>query len=110
MLKQRILSSLLILPLPILALHFGSPWFELFAAAILTMMGWEWEKMVLGRFTVSGMLIAVTGVCSVFLLDLSFELACELAWILPAVMTVVLYITALSQKAELPKLYALGMP
>ncbi|MGN0905099.1 MAG: phosphatidate cytidylyltransferase [Alphaproteobacteria bacterium] len=106
MLKQRILSSLLILPLPILALYFGSPWFELFAAAILTMMGWEWEKMVLGRFTVSGMLIAVTGVCSVFLLDLSFELA----WILPAVMTVVLYITALRQKAERPKLYAFGMP
>ncbi len=106
MLKQRILSSLLILPLPILALYFGSPWFELFAAAVLTIMGWEWDKMLLGRFTVSGMLIAVTGVCSVFLLDLSFELAL----VLPAVMTVVLYIVGRRRGTERPKLFAFGMP
>ena len=60
MLKQRILSAFLLLPLPILALYFGPPWFELVCAVSLTAMGWEWEKLVLKRFSVLGMLIAVT--------------------------------------------------
>lgn len=50
MLKQRILSAFLLLPLPILALYFGPPWFELVCAVSLTAMGWEWEKLVLKRF------------------------------------------------------------
>jgi len=47
MLKQRILSAFLLLPLPILALYFGPPWFELVCAVSLTAMGWEWEKLIL---------------------------------------------------------------
>lgn len=105
MLKQRILSALVLLPLPILALYFGSPWFELLAAAILTVMGWEWEKLVLGRFSVLGMLIAVTGVCCVFLMDMA---PC-LAWILPAVMTLVLYAAVKKEQTPHPKLFAFGM-
>ena len=83
MLKQRILSAFLLLPLPILALYFGPPWFELVCAVSLTAMGWEWEKLVLKRFSVLGMLIAVTGICGIFLLDISPVVA----WTLPAVMT-----------------------
>lgn len=90
MLKQRILSALVLLPLPILALWYESPWFELLCAAVLTVMGWEWEKLVLKRFTVLGMLIAVTGVASVFMLGDSPEVA----WTLPAVMTIALYVAA----------------
>ncbi|MBR1945005.1 MAG: phosphatidate cytidylyltransferase [Alphaproteobacteria bacterium] len=62
MLKQRILSACVLLPLPVLALYFGSPWFELLCAVILAVMGWEWEKLILNRFSVLGMLIAVTGI------------------------------------------------
>ena len=38
MLKQRILSALVLLPLPILALWYESPWFELLCAAVLTVI------------------------------------------------------------------------
>lgn len=105
MLKQRVLSAFLLLPLPILALYFRSPWFELLCAATLTVMGWEWEKLVLKRFSVLGMLIAVTGICGVFLLDISPVLA----WILPAVMTLVLYAVVKKQGLEHQKLFSFGM-
>ena len=105
MLKQRILSACILLPLPVLALYFGSPWFELLCAVILAVMGWEWEKLVLKRFSVLGMLIAVTGICSVFILDLD----AAVAWILPAVMTVILYVAAKKQNVEHQKLFAFGM-
>jgi len=105
MLKQRILSALILLPLPILALYYESPWFELLCAAALTAMGWEWEKLVLKRFTVLGMLIAVVGVACVFMLG-DFP---EVAWTLPAVMTVVLYIAVKKENTEHQKLFAFGM-
>ncbi len=105
MLKQRILSAFLLLPLPILALYFGSPWFELLCAVILTIMGWEWERLILKRFSVLGMLIAVTGICGVFLLDISPVVA----WVLPAVMTVAMYIVAKKQKLDHQKLFSFGI-
>lgn len=105
MLKQRILSACVLLPLPVLALYFGSPWFELLCAVILTVMGWEWEKLVLKRFSFLGMLIAVTGICSVFILDLN----AVVAWTLPAVMTLVLYVAVRKQNTDHRKLFAFGM-
>ena len=105
MLKQRIFSACLLLPLPVLALYFGSPWFELLCAAVLTVMGWEWEKLVLKRFSVLGMLIAVTGICSVFILDLN----AVVAWSLPAVMTVVLYVAAKKRQLEHERLFPFGV-
>lgn len=104
MLKQRIVFGLLLLPFPILALYFGTPWFELFAALVLSVMGWEWEKMVLNRFSVTGMAMAVCGVCAVFLLDI----IPELAWTIPAVTAVALYAVARRQNVSRPKLYAFG--
>ena len=105
MLKQRIFSACLLLPLPVLALYFGSPWFELLCAAALTVMGWEWEKLVLKRFSVLGMLIAVTGICSVFILDLN----AVVAWSLPAVMTAVLYVAAKKRRLEHERLFPFGV-
>lgn len=105
MLKQRILSALVLLPLPILALYYETPWFELLCAVALTAMGWEWEKLVLKRFTVLGMLIAVTGVACVFMLDD----APEVAWTLPAVMTAALYAAVKKENTEHQKLFAFGM-
>lgn len=106
MLKQRILSAFLLLPLPILALYFGPPWFELLCAVSLATMGWEWEKLVLNRFSVLGMVIAVTGICGIFLLDISPVVA----WVLPAVMTIVLYVIVKKQGLEHQKLFAFGVP
>lgn len=105
MLKTRLLSALALLPLPILALYFGSPWFELFAALLLATMGWEWEKMVLGRFTVCGMAMAVVGICSVYMLDLMPEAAL----LLPLVATIALYVVVRKQGTTHPLLYAFGM-
>lgn len=105
MLKQRIIFGLALLPFPILALYFGTPWFELFAALVLSVMGWEWEKMVLNRFGVCGMAMAVCGVCAVFLLDIMPLVA----WSIPAIATLALYYTVRLQNVERPKLYAFGM-
>lgn len=105
MLKQRIIYGLALLPFPVLALYFGTPWFELFAALVLSVMGWEWEKMVLNRFSVTGMTMAVCGICSVFLLDV-FP---ELAWTIPAVASVALYCVVRRQGVERKTLYAFGM-
>ena len=105
MLKQRILSACLLLPLPVLALYFGSPWFELLCAVVLTVMGWEWEKLVLKRFSASGMTIAVTGICSVFILDINETVA----WVLPAVMTGFLYLSVRKEPVGHKKLFAFGM-
>lgn len=105
MLKQRILSAVLLLPLPVLALYYGSPWFELLIAVALTAMGWEWEKLVLKRFTALGMAIAVTGVCCVFVLDIN----AYIAWILPALMTVVLYFAVKKENVEHQKLFVFGV-
>lgn len=104
--KQRILSALCLLPLPVLAIYFGSPWFEILVAVILTIMAWEWEKMVLNRFSVLGMAIAVTGVVCVFLLDLK---PC-VAWILPIVTTLVLFFVVKKEKTGHEKLFAFGVP
>ncbi len=106
MLKQRILSAFLLLPLPILALYFGPPWFELLCAVSLATMGWEWEKLVLNRFSVLGMVIAVTGICGIFLLDISPVVA----WVLPAVMTIILYVIVKKQGLEHQKLFVFGVP
>ena len=104
--KQRILSALCLLPLPVLALYFGTPWFEIFAAAVLTVMGWEWEKMVCGRFGVSGMVTAVTGVVGVFLLDLTPVVA----WSLPAVVAIGVYAAAKKENMPHAGLFACGLP
>lgn len=103
--KQRILSALCLLPLPVLALYFGSPWFEIFASVVLAIMGWEWEKMVLNRFSPAGMALAVTGVVCVFLLDLEFALA----WIIPAIATAAMFFVALKQQTAHRKLFAFGV-
>ena len=103
--KQRILSALCLLPLPVLALYFGSPWFEIFASVVLAVMGWEWEKMVLNRFSPAGMALAVIGVVCVFLLDLEPALA----WIIPAIATAAMFFVAVKQQTAHQKLFAFGV-
>lgn len=103
--KQRIISGLILLPLPVLALYFGSPYFEVFMAICVAVMGWEWEKMVEGRFTPVGLVMAVSGVMGIFLLDL---LPC-LAWFVPLFVFAGLWIYAKKNAFSHPKLYAVGM-
>lgn len=105
MLKQRILSALILLPLPILAMYFETPWFEVLIACIITIMGWEWEKLVLKRFSVYGMIMASAGIISIFVLDY----IPIFALILPILMMFVFYY--LCNKNNLPhkKLYSFGM-
>lgn len=105
MLKQRILSSLILLPLPILAFCFGTPFFELFCVVVLGLMGWEWEKLTLNRFSVLGMAMALVGTSSLFLLETN---PC-LAWSLPLIACFVFYFIARKQKVSHPRFFAFGM-
>lgn len=105
MLKQRILSALILLPLPILAMYFETPWFEILIAVVLSVMGWEWEKLILKRFSVYGMMMTSTGIVSIFILDY----IPILALLLPILMMFVLYYLCCKQNVTYKKLYSFGM-
>ncbi|WP_147163783.1 phosphatidate cytidylyltransferase [Pararhodospirillum oryzae] len=60
MLKTRILSALALAPPFLLAVYFGSPWFDVVAMAGGAVMGWEWARICHGgRFGPSGRMMSV---------------------------------------------------
>lgn len=67
MLKARILSALLMAPPALLAVYFGSPWFELMVAAAAGIMAWEWDRLCGGRFALSGMVLAAGAIAAALL-------------------------------------------
>jgi phosphatidate cytidylyltransferase len=44
-LRQRVVSALALLPLPIAAVWFGWPWLQLVTAAAAAVMAWEWARL-----------------------------------------------------------------
>ncbi|MCQ2914224.1 MAG: phosphatidate cytidylyltransferase [Alphaproteobacteria bacterium] len=103
MLKKRILSALVLIPIPLLALYFGSPWIEILMCAILGIMGWEWETMVTKKFTPVGMTIAITGVVCVYMM----MYAPIITLALPIVIALVFL--ALHKTISAPKMMILGL-
>ena len=76
-LRPRILSALVLAPLPIAAIWFGSPWLPLLTAAAAGAMGWEWARLCRGgRVGRSGVLLIGTVVAAV--------VAAALAGVVPA--------------------------
>ncbi|WP_142847017.1 phosphatidate cytidylyltransferase [Telmatospirillum sp. J64-1] len=59
MLRTRILSALVLAPLALAAIWFGSPWFTLLAALAGAIMGWEWARIVTDRFGKAGFALSV---------------------------------------------------
>jgi phosphatidate cytidylyltransferase len=44
-LRQRVVSALALLPLPVAAVWFGWPWLQLVTAAAAAVMAWEWARL-----------------------------------------------------------------
>lgn len=44
-LKVRIASALVLAPIVAVCIYFGSPWFDLLAAAAVAVMAWEWARL-----------------------------------------------------------------
>jgi phosphatidate cytidylyltransferase len=62
-LGPRILSGLLLAPLPIAAIWFGSPWLPLLTAAAAAIMAWEWGWLTRRGATAQIVLVAVVLAC-----------------------------------------------
>lgn len=62
MLRQRILSALVMAPIAIGAVWFGSWAFAALAALAGGLLAWEWERLCHGHFGVAGLLLAVMAV------------------------------------------------
>lgn len=59
MLRTRILSALVMVPVALLAVWVNSLIFSLLAAVAAAVMTWEWDRMTRGRFSQSGKLAAL---------------------------------------------------
>lgn len=67
-LKARILSALLMAPVALAAVWFGSPWLEVLTVAVAAVMAWEWGRLCgSGSFGPSGKLALVVVVLVVLL-------------------------------------------
>jgi len=61
-LRQRILSAVILAPPALAAAWFGSWAFVALAALAAALMGWEWSRMCLGRFGPAGIVLGGMGV------------------------------------------------
>ncbi|MTJ84095.1 MAG: phosphatidate cytidylyltransferase [Telmatospirillum sp.] len=67
MLRQRILSALVLAPCAVLAVWFGSWAFIALAAVAGALMAWEWSRLCLGRFGADGLFLSMMSVLVVVL-------------------------------------------
>lgn len=80
MLGKRILSALVMAPLALLAVWYGSVWFSLLAACLGAIMTWEWDRMCRGRFGATGKAAAVAAFTAGLLTPFAPWLALALVW------------------------------
>lgn len=66
-LKLRILSSLILAPLVIIAVLSGEPWFTMLIASMGAFMGWEWDFMLNKKTTHLGTFLTSVAVMVAFL-------------------------------------------
>jgi len=59
-LRLRVLSAVVLVPLALLAVYFGFPWFELMIAALAVAMAVEWARLTLGsgRMVIGAAMVA----------------------------------------------------
>ena len=67
-LKARIVSALLMAPVALAAVWFGSPWIEVLTIVAAGIMAWEWTRLCgAGSFGATGVLIVATVILAVVL-------------------------------------------
>ncbi|MGD9638923.1 MAG: phosphatidate cytidylyltransferase [Alphaproteobacteria bacterium] len=74
MLKQRIISALVMIPLPLLIVYLGNPWFALTGALLGVAMAWEWQQMLENKCDVYALFLAGSASISTLL-----SLVCPIA-------------------------------
>src|SRR5579883_1794585 len=64
-LRQRMISALVLAPLPLLAIWLGGPWLVLLTALVGAVMAWEWGRLCRGvsrrRFAPAAFIVAAAG-------------------------------------------------
>ena len=86
MLRQRILSALVLGPVALAAAWFGGWAFVALVAVATALMGWEWSRMCHGRFGPGGWVLS--GGCTLAVL-LALQVSPAVSLILVAVAAVV---------------------
>ena len=55
LLRTRVISALVLAPVALAAVHFGTPYFDFLVACVVIVMAWEWRRLCAGgRFDFSG--------------------------------------------------------
>ncbi len=55
----RVVSALVIAGPAFLAIHFGTPYFNVFIAFLAVLMSWEWSNLCQGQFNTGGIILAL---------------------------------------------------
>jgi phosphatidate cytidylyltransferase len=66
-LVSRILSTLVMAPVAILAIHYGGLLFQVVVALVGVLIAWEWDHMIRGKFGITGWFIATLMIATAFL-------------------------------------------
>jgi len=82
--KQRIISSLILLPLVGLAIWFAYPWFQILLGMVIVLLSWEWDKMFTNKLTPFAIISAAVATAAMLMVK-SGQMALLFAGIVAAV-------------------------
>ena len=82
--KQRIISSLILLPLVGLAIWFAYPWFQILLGIVIVLLSWEWDKMFTNKLTPFAIISAAVATAAMLMVA-SGQMALLFAGIVAAV-------------------------
>ncbi len=106
--KNRFLSSCVMIPLPLLAAYYGHPYWQITAILIAWLMAWEWERIVTSKTDIFSTAILL---CVAFTSFFVHEYG--RIWVGIPVMilfSVFVYIKAKHKEIAHPKILTLGVP
>ena len=67
--KQRVISSLILLPLVGLAIWFAYPWFQILLGVVIVLLSWEWDKMLTNKLTPFALISAVVATAAMLMVE-----------------------------------------
>ena len=74
MLKKRFISAVIMIPIPVLAVFFGNPYFAFLGALVGMAMAWEWQQMLDKKCDVYALLAAsITAIICILTIDYPYE-------------------------------------
>ena len=74
MLKKRVISGIIMIPLPMIAIFLGNPFLAVMGAVIGAVMAWEWQNMIENKCDVYAVSVAsVASITSILAFNYSLE-------------------------------------